>query len=95
MMAHLADPSGNFDTDTHRRVQGHLPVPDDDPITSTALLVRLQQDPHTPVNTSEELTEILADLESDEYASQTDGDWKQTQAGFDLLTGPNSSDLED
>lgn len=93
-MAYLADPGGNFNTDAHRRVLAHLPVPDDSPTTETSVLVRLHEDPHTPVNSAEELSEVLSDLESDDLATQVGGDWRQTESGFDLLTGPNADDLD-
>lgn len=93
-MAYLADPAGLFDSDTHRRVLGSLPLPSEDPITVTGLFVRISSDPHTSVGDVTELTTVLEDLKSSGYVEQAGGDWKQNEAGFDLLTGPIANDRE-
>ncbi len=103
-MTYHADPGGVFETDTHRRVLGHLPLPGDDPISlyddegtarqqrRDSLYHRLGADDHTSVETVDELGDVLADLEAAGYAVQSKGGWKMSKAGFDALTGPNAGE---
>lgn len=92
-MSYQPDPGGRFASDAHRRVMAHLPNPDDDPVSVEDLIVeRINRDPHTLAHFSsaDEVQEVLADLEADGHAKQLKDGWKNTQDGFDLLTGPPS-----
>lgn len=89
-MGYAADPGGQFASDVHRRVLGHLTTPKEkagwDP---EALLERLDPDDHTPLDTVPELVEVLDELKAEGLAAKHKGGlWQQTQKGFDLLTGP-------
>jgi hypothetical protein len=69
----------------------HLPNPDDDPISVEDLIVqRINRDPHTlqHFTAASDVIKILADLERDGYVKGLKAGWKNTQDGFDLLTGP-------
>ena len=87
-----ADPGGNFASDAHRRVMGALPAPDDDPLEVEALLEGpVAADDFLDLDEAE-LIEILADLEADGDATLLKNGWKNTKAGFKVLTGPVASD---
>ena len=101
-MTYHPDPGGIFDSDTHRRVLGHLPPPGEEPMAAfndtetsprvlrrVSLLHRMQPDTGTDLADADELEAVLADLEADGDAAQNDLGWVMTQAGFDKLTGPN------
>lgn len=102
MAGYLADPGGVFDSDTHRRVLGHLPLPGTDPMPTRgpagrkahtrSLGHRLSADAHHRIQTVDELEEVLKDLEADGYAGQTKAGWKMTKAGLDKLNGPNANE---
>lgn len=97
-MAYHADPGGVFESDAHRRVLGHLPLPGDDPIalydpdaerpSRVSLFHRMVPDVGTDFADSDELAEVLADLEADGYAASTAAGWKQTKKGHDALKAP-------
>jgi hypothetical protein len=100
-MSYRTDPGGVFDSDTHRRVLGHLPLPSDNPISAyddtetsprlrrrSSLFHRMEPDQATDIADEDELTEILSDLEADGYASQSKDGWKQTKKGLDALNAP-------
>lgn len=82
------DPGGNFETDAHRRVCAHLPVPEDDPITLAELFVRIWPDQHTPIPDEVALALIVEDLVKLEYVEKVDNGLKQTTAGYETLCGP-------
>lgn len=90
MAAYPADPGGNFASDVHRRVLGHLSTPKEkmgwEP---EALLARVDPDLSTPMTDVEELLLVLEDLKDEGLAVEhAGGVWQQTKDGFDLLTGP-------
>lgn len=85
-MNYSPDPGGNFASDVHRRVAGHLPLPSEDPTSVTALLLRIAPDPLTPLD-EDSLTIVLEDLASSEDAKGTASGWKLTAAGRDALCG--------
>lgn len=93
-MAYLADPGGVFESDAHRRVLGHLPLPDDDPTEVGALVERVAPDDDTPFSDPsdegdlEGVVEVLKDLEADGYASELKDGWKQTKKGLEALCAP-------
>jgi hypothetical protein len=69
----------------------HLPNPDQDPIPVTDLIAdRINPDVHTVAHFdhADEVVAVLEDLEADGHAKHLKGGWKNTEAGFDLLTGP-------
>ncbi len=87
-----ADPGGNFASDEHRRVQAALANPDEPHLSLDEVVARVDQDTELDLSL-EEVAEILADLEADGDATQSkDGGWKNTKAGFEVLTGPIASD---
>lgn len=100
---HRPDPAGVFDSDTHRRVLGHLSTPDADYGWEVEpLLARLAADPYTPFPENPEsldisaeveaLTVVLDDLAGKGHAREYKGGiWRMTQAGFDALTGPSAN----
>jgi hypothetical protein len=86
-----ADPGGRFASDAHRRVMAHLPNPDDDPISIEDLIgQRINRDPHTLTHFTSvaEVAAVLDDLDADGHAKKLKSGWKNTAAGFELLTGP-------
>ena len=97
-MAYNADPGGIFESDTHRRVLAHLPLPGDDPIalydpyaerpTKVSLFHRMIADVGTDFADENELLEVLYDLQSAGYAGETKVGWKQTKKGHDALNAP-------
>lgn len=84
-MPYPADPGGVFDTDVHRRVLAHLPVPGGDPVDLGGLYVRMAPDVGTDFSDGGELGEVLKDLEADGHANETKAGWKQTKRGHDAL----------
>lgn len=90
-MSYQDDPGGNFASDTHRRVLAHLPTPGADATDVESFVQRLGGD--TELNLGfDETGEVLADLEADGDASQSDGGWTQTDAGAEVLNGPIATD---
>ena len=103
------DPGGQFASDLHRRVAGHLPGPKDalyrahksvdlaGTVTVGDLLIRLAPDPHTPVGMEdeEELHDVLMDLEADGLVSLKNDEWKLTKEGAELLNGPIANEPEE
>lgn len=90
-MTYPPDPGGTFASDAHRRIMAHLPNPDDDPISVDDLILdRVNRDPHTLTHfaTATEVTSVLEDLEADGHAKNLKHGWRNTQTGFDALTGP-------
>lgn len=90
-MTYAPDPGGVFASDAHRRVMAHLPNPDDDPISTEDLINdRINRDPHTLTHfrAADDVVSVLTDLEADGHAKQLKNGWKNTPAGFDVLTGP-------
>lgn len=92
-MSYLADPGGNFASDAHRRVMAVVANPDQDPSSVYEILERLEQDTYVDLglDSVEEVVEVLKDLEADGDVTQVDGDWINTDEGFDALTGPPAS----
>jgi len=87
-MSYLPDPGGIFTSDVHRRTAGHLPQPEEEPISVAALLARLESDEMTPVDNELTLTQILESLAT-EGRAETAGDlWRQTEKGHEDLCGP-------
>jgi chromosome segregation and condensation protein ScpB len=66
-----------------------LANPDQDPLSLEELTERLDADDYFE---DDEVEEILADLEADGDATQSKNGWKNTKAGFEVLTGPIASD---
>jgi hypothetical protein len=90
-MGYQADPGGNFASDAHRRVEAALPNPDHQAISLEEVVERCGQDDYLDLDTSE-VEEILADLEADGDATQSEDGWKNTESGFAVLTGPIAQD---
>lgn len=93
MMNYPVDKAERFSSDTHRRVLGHLSLPEDTYGWSVPALVnRMVPDVASNITSLEEMVAVLEELESDGHAQRiaTDtGDvWRMTQDGFDVLTGP-------
>jgi hypothetical protein len=65
-----------------------VPNPDDDPQNVEELVEgRVAGDDFFDVD-EDELVELLEDLEADGHVKQLKNGWKNTPAGFELLTGP-------
>jgi hypothetical protein len=84
------DPGGTFVSDAHRRVMAHLPNPDDDPVPVEDVIAAINTDPHTlkHFESADQVADVLRDLEADGHAKKLKDGWKNTQSGFDALTGP-------
>lgn len=70
---------------------GHLPNPDDDPISVEDLIVdRINKDPHTLAHFGDagEVTAVLKDLEADGHAKKLKDGWKHTPNGLEILSAP-------
>jgi hypothetical protein len=99
-MSYHADPGGVFDSDTHRRVLAHLPLPGDAPIAAyddsgserdnrrASLYHRMVPDIGTDLEDEAEVVSVLEDLEADGYAAKTKDGWKQTKKGQEALSAP-------
>lgn len=68
-----------------------LPNPDEKHIALDELMERVERDDYLNVS-SAEVESFLADLEADGDATQAADGWKNTKAGFEVLTGPVSAD---
>lgn len=91
----MEDPGGIFDSDSHRRVLGHLtdealPLsgPGGHKAHTRSLGHRVSQDPHHGLETVDDLEEVLKDLEADGYASKSKDGWKVTKKGTEALAAP-------
>ena len=88
-MTNVSDPGGVFDSDSHRRVLGHLPLPGESPTDINTLGHRISEDVHHGLESVNDLAAVLQDLEHDGYAKTTkDGGWVQTKEGLDALCAP-------
>lgn len=89
-MEYPADPGGVFASDAHRRVLGHVPIPDDNPMLTEALQLRLGPDQHTGFNDDlEALEQVLGDLHAAGYVEGgPSAGWKMKQEGLDALCAP-------
>lgn len=67
----------------------NLANPDEEHLSVDRLVERIDGDDFLDID-KEEAKEILNDLEADGDAEQQDGNWRNTQAGFDVLTGNNA-----
>jgi hypothetical protein len=98
MSSYRPDPGGIFASDTHRRVLGHLPLPDADALALQgpggpkahrhSLGHRISGDAHHELQTVEDLEAVLHELEADGLASQLKSGWRMTKAGLDALNAP-------
>lgn len=84
-----SDPGGNFQSDVHRRVMANLANPDEDHLSVEELRSRIDRDDFLNID-DDEVLEVLQDLEADGDVTQSDGSWKNTEAGFAVLTGDNA-----
>lgn len=86
------DPGGQFKSDVHRRVLGHLtPHTDDYGWTVGSLHERMRPDVGTNLANVDEVQAVLDELVNDGLAQRHDvggGLYQMTEEGFDLLTGP-------
>lgn len=87
-----------FDTDAQRRVLAHLPLPDEQATTISALVTRLVPDESqhqlgltlaTGLHRTDALEEVLDELAAKGYAKVGKDTVKMTKLGFDALNGPN------
>lgn len=86
-MAFAKDPGQKFDSDVHRRILGHVSLPDDKyGWSAKALFERIKADVHPTFN-ADNLKEVLAELEKSGHVEQVADDvWRQTKKGFEDLT---------
>jgi hypothetical protein len=82
------DPGGVFDSDTHRRVLAHVPLPGDPPSALHPLGVRISPDRHHGLSHVDELEAVLGELEASGYLSREDGHFVMTDAGLEALQAP-------
>jgi hypothetical protein len=82
------DPGGVFASDTHRRVAGNLPLPDEPPISLEDLLGRVDDDAHTLVPDVDALAQVLAELASSGHAKELKAGWRLSAGGLSTLAGP-------
>lgn len=94
-MSYGPDPGGIFPSDVHRRVAGHLPLPDDDAISALDLLLRVDADAPTPIMAGEgetaqtALSEVLHTLITGAFAETVGADtYRLSPTGLEALTGP-------
>ena len=88
----MTDVAGVFPSDTHRRVLGHLSVPDDDyGWTVEQLVDRMQQDRSTSFTNPDQLVPYLLELrelgDAQEVHRERGMCWQMTPEGFARLTG--------
>jgi hypothetical protein len=99
-MSSYADPGGVFESDAHRRVLGHLPLPDDDVAgfydrNESTAVERVQTDAALELD-GDEVESTLSDLEASGYATQAAEGWQMTAAGLEALqAGPADDDAEE
>jgi hypothetical protein len=85
MADYIKDPAGIFRSDAHRHVLGHMAIPSDDyGWDNKALGARVS----SSVQEVDDVKSILDELVQDGLAEQVNGAWRQTDKGFELLTGP-------
>lgn len=82
------DPGGVFESDTHRRVLAHVPLPSDEPSALHPLGVRISPDQHHELSHVDELEAVLGDLEASGYLCLEDGAYCMTDAGLEALRAP-------
>jgi hypothetical protein len=88
-MSNYADPGGVFESDAHRRVLGHLPLPDDDADhfyerNEPTAAERVHTDGELELD-DDEVESIFADLEASGYATAAAAGWQMTAAGLEAL----------
>lgn len=87
-MAYKADQGGRFHSDAHRRVLGHLALPDDGfGYTPNALFHRMADDVGTNFADGDEIREIILDLVNEGgYAEEPEeGVFRMTTHGLETL----------
>lgn len=86
----MNDPGGNFPSNVHRRVLGHLSTHLDDYGWSASQLVdRMRQDASTWFEHHEQIQPVLDELEkAGDAVHHPQHGWKMTEQGFRKLTGP-------
>lgn len=84
------DPGENFATDEHRRLMAALANPDEEPLNFGDICRRVDRDDHLDLDDTDEIKELLADLEAEGDAEKVDGRWRNTETGFAVLTGDNA-----
>ena len=88
-MTYPADPGGNFASDAHRRVCGHIPTPKDDPMSLTDLFIRMVRDEGSEYITDEvQAALVIEDLVTSGLVEKIENGWRQTSDGYDLLNAP-------
>lgn len=77
-----------FESDTHRRVLAHVPLPGDPPQALHPLGARISPDRHHGLSHVDELEAVLGDLETSGYLCREDGCYCMTDAGLEALQAP-------
>jgi hypothetical protein len=78
------DPGGEFPTDAHRRVLGHLPTPDGERTSRELLCQRINEDGGNPLTDPAEVNRILDELEAEGHLI-TDNGLRMTEAGLEAI----------
>lgn len=86
-----ADPGGNFASDQHRRVMAQVANDDVTRVHFGLVVERVNADDQVDL-TTEEVAEILKELEADGDIDKTKDGYDATALGFEALTGPIASD---
>ena len=82
-MTYKADPGGNFDSDTHRRVLAY--VWNDEAQEFGDLAQKIGEDPYHELASVTDLTDVLKDLEAEGYVSESQKGWKRTKKGLEEI----------
>lgn len=77
-----------FESDTHRRVLAHVPLPGDPPSELHPLGARISPDRHHGLSHVDELEAVLGELEASGYLSCDGGCYCMTDAGLEALQAP-------
>lgn len=86
-----ADPGGNFASDQHRRVIAQVANDDVTRVPFDLVVERVNADDHVDLST-EDVAQILQELEADGDVDKTDEGYDATAPGVEALTGPIAAD---
>jgi hypothetical protein len=84
------DPGERFDSDAHRRLLGAVANPDEDPLTVSEIMARLNDDQYVPLDSSknDEVNQLITDLVGDGYVKELKTGLRMTKEGRETLSAP-------
>jgi hypothetical protein len=91
MPSYRPDPGGNFASDAHRRVLAVVANDDVTRVPFDEVVSRVDADDQVDLS-SEEVAEILKDLEADGDVDKTDEGYDATVVGLETIQGPIADD---